>query len=67
MTPRPPRAWKGDLPIDGKATITHSVAVHNNAVTTTDGKRGSKPLTARRGVAHGSGRQSGTSSKAGPR
>ncbi|MFF2951782.1 hypothetical protein ACFVVU_10645 [Kitasatospora sp. NPDC057965] len=40
--------WKGDLPIDGKATITYSIAVHtngdgrlHNVVTTTDGKRGS--------------------------
>ncbi|MFE6867956.1 hypothetical protein ACFVFS_15495 [Kitasatospora sp. NPDC057692] len=40
--------WKGDLPINGKATITYSVAVHtngdgrlHNVVTTPDGKRGS--------------------------
>ncbi|MEV7123593.1 hypothetical protein AB0O12_34740, partial [Kitasatospora griseola] len=39
--------WKGDLPVNGEATITYSVAVHNNGngrlhntVTTTDGKRG---------------------------
>ncbi|MFF2354183.1 hypothetical protein ACFVVL_30985 [Kitasatospora sp. NPDC058115] len=40
-------AWKGDLPINAKATITYSITVHtngdgrlHNAVTTPDGKRG---------------------------